>query len=124
MGTIITKIHKEKNVPLEKIHFIGHSLGSHVAGFAGKKVKELTGNRIRLISGLDPAGPEFEIPLRDKNSRLSSEDATIVEAVHTNIGVNGFTKPLGTTDFYVNGGGPYQPGCNDAGIKCTSPSAL
>lgn len=116
MGTVIAKIHKEKDIPLEKIHLIGHSLGSHVVGFAGKKFKELTGDKIRLITALDPAGPEFEVPLRDKNSRLSDNDANIVEVVHTNIGFNGFAKPLGTIDFYVNGGGPSQPGCPDAGV--------
>lgn len=96
---------------MDKIHFIGHSLGSHVAGFAAKKVKELTGSQIRLITALDPAGPEFEVPMRDKTSRISDDDANIVEAIHTNIGVNGFKRPIGTIDFYVNGGGPLQPGC-------------
>lgn len=114
VGTVIAKIHKERNVPLEKFHLIGHSLGSHVLGFAGKKVKELTGGKVRLITGLDPAGPEFEVPMREKNSRLSDDDAKIVEAIHTNIGLNGFVKPIGTIDFYVNGGGPAQPGCNGA----------
>lgn len=117
MGNVVTKIHKEKNVPLDKIHFIGHSLGSHVVGFAGKKVKELLGSKIRLISGLDPAGPDFEVPVRDKNSRLSDDDANIVEVVHTNIGMNGFANAIGTIDFYVNGGGPVQPGCSELGRK-------
>lgn len=118
VAAVIAKIHKEKNIPLAKFHFIGHSLGSHVAGFTGKKVKQLTGSKMRLITAPDPAGPEFEIPLKDKNNRLSDEDAEIVEAIHTNIGANGFLKPIGTIDFYVNGGGPVQPGCVEGESQC------
>lgn len=94
---------------MENVHVIGHSLGSHVAGFAGKRVKEMLGRKIERITGLDPAGPLFE-PLPISN-RLNSGDAQMVDIIHTDGGVFGFFKPIGTVDFFANGGVPFQPGC-------------
>ncbi|KOB66442.1 putative lipase, partial [Operophtera brumata] len=42
-----------------KISLIGHSLGSHIAGTAGKQVYQLTGKLLGRITALDPAGPCF-----------------------------------------------------------------
>ena len=55
---------------------------------------------------------------------MRSTDAELVDIIHTNAheankgsaaniytGYFGFWDPLGTVDFYVNGGGPLQPGC-------------
>lgn len=39
-------------------HCVGHSLGSHTCGFAGKNMARL-GLRMARISALDPAGPLF-----------------------------------------------------------------
>ena len=44
--------------PGMKFHCVGHSLGSHTCGFAGKNFPKL-GLRMSRISGLDPAGPLF-----------------------------------------------------------------
>ena len=41
-----------------KFHCVGHSLGSHTCGFAGKNFPKL-GLRMSRISALDPAGPLF-----------------------------------------------------------------
>ena len=59
------------------IHIIGHSLGSHVAGFAGSR----TYTKVSRITGLDPAGVGFDgmSPL----VRLDPTDASFVDIIHT-----------------------------------------
>ncbi|CAF3398658.1 unnamed protein product, partial [Rotaria sp. Silwood2] len=57
-------------------HVIGHSLGSHVSGYVGKRVAGLG-----RISGLDPAGPYFENT--DPVVRLDPTDALFVDVIHT-----------------------------------------
>ncbi|EDW45180.1 GM10147 [Drosophila sechellia] len=84
---------------------IGHSLGAHVAGYAGKQVGQ---KRVHTIVGLDPALPLFSYDKPDK--RLSSKDAFYVKSIQTNGGVKGFVKPIGKATFYVSGGRK-QPGC-------------
>lgn len=37
---------------LSQVHILGHSLGSHVAGYAGEKLNGQVGR----ITGMDPAG--------------------------------------------------------------------
>jgi hypothetical protein len=54
-------------------HCIGHSLGSHVCGLIGKLAKSSSGLKFARISGLDPAGPCFD--LYEKWNRLNKEDA-------------------------------------------------
>lgn len=115
------KLNKEKKISLNDFHLIGHSLGAHVMGFAGKKIKEQSGSKVRWITGLDPARPLFEEPKQPKQNRLSDEDGEIVECLHTDGGVNGFITPLGTIDFFANGGTAPQPNCT---IPATIPDTL
>jgi pimeloyl-ACP methyl ester carboxylesterase len=98
---------------------IGHSLGAHVAGYAGEAInkdKKANGKLISQIVGLDPAGPLF----RDKGG-LSASAAKEVIAFHTNttntiplIGTLGLERAVGHYDFYINPG-QSQPGSSDAG---------
>ena len=81
---------------------IGHSLGAHICGYAGKRI-----NGLGKITGLDPAGPYFENT--DPIVRLDSKDAEFVDTIHTDgsatllLGL-GLMQPLGHVDFYPNGG--------------------
>lgn len=64
-------------------------------------------------SGLDPAGPIFE--LAKPGARLDKGDADFVDVLHTNAGSIlqarvGLTLAIGHADFYVNGGS-LQHGC-------------
>ncbi|XP_064614117.1 pancreatic lipase-related protein 2-like [Liolophura sinensis] len=91
-------------------HLIGHSLGSHVAGFAGASL----GGKIGRITGLDPAGPCFRFSGPER--RLSEDDAIYVDAIHSdadNTMQAGFGTEvrMGDADFYPNGG-QKQPGCD------------
>ncbi|XP_011187982.1 phospholipase A1 VesT1.02-like [Zeugodacus cucurbitae] len=90
---------------LDETEVIGHSLGAHVAGYAGKNIKN---GLLHAIVGLDPALPLFSY---DKpNKRLNANDAHYVESIQTNGGELGFLKPIGKGAFYPNGG-KSQPGC-------------
>ncbi|XP_026728556.1 pancreatic triacylglycerol lipase-like [Trichoplusia ni] len=98
----------ENGLAPEDIHLIGHSLGAHIAGFAGKKFHDLTGKLVGQIAGLDPAGPCFSELENDR--RLSKDHAEFVFVMHTDSGVYGLDEQIGHADFYPNGG-YQQPNC-------------
>jgi len=54
-------------------------------------------------SGLDAAGPQFN-DSESNEIRLHHTDADFVDAIHTDAGGSGMTKPAGHADFYPNGG--------------------
>ncbi|NXG57208.1 LIPR3 protein, partial [Hemiprocne comata] len=91
-------------------HLIGHSLGAHAAGEAGRRFQD-----IRRITGLDPAGPYFEGT--PPEVRLDPSDANFVDVIHSNaahfpaVGL-GIYNTSGHLDFYPNGGS-VMPGCTD-----------
>lgn len=93
------------SLSLDRVHLIGHSLGAHTAGYAGANVKS---GKVRRITGLDPAGPNFY--LKGPDHRLDPTDAQFVDVIHTAVGSAGHYKNLGHVDFFPNGG-IYQPGC-------------
>ncbi|XP_014204208.1 pancreatic lipase-related protein 2-like [Copidosoma floridanum] len=98
----------EGGASLESIHILGHSLGAHVAGSAGRALS----GKLGRITGLDPARPDFEVPLlREPKDRLDPSDAIYVDVIHTCAGTAGFVRPIGHADFYPNGGSFRQPGC-------------
>ncbi|XP_052848649.1 LOW QUALITY PROTEIN: phospholipase A1 1 [Drosophila gunungcola] len=103
--------------PLRNIHLIGHSLGAHIMGTAGRTFKRLTGKLIPRITGLDPAKPCF----RRENilPGLTQGDAKLVDIIHTNIGILAKRGPLGDVDFYPGGAHPIQPGCLTIGCSHT-----
>ncbi|CAL7934488.1 unnamed protein product [Xylocopa violacea] len=97
----------ETGIETENIHFLGHSLGAHVAGNVGSSI---TSGRLGRITGLDPALPGFHLLTSDKN-RLDPTDAMFVDIIHSCGGVLGFLQALGSVDFYPNAGTAIQPGC-------------
>ena len=60
---------------------------------------------------MDPAGPLFEHA--DPSERLSPDDADFVDVIHTCKVLLGIHQPVGTVDFYPNGGDT-QAGCSSA----------
>ena len=85
-----------------KVHCIGHSLGAHVCGYAGKEVK------LKRISGLDPAGPRFM--LSNQGQRIDKNDAELVDIIYTDAGKLSLGSSVGHMNFFPNSGSN-QPGC-------------
>ncbi|CAL7952330.1 unnamed protein product [Xylocopa violacea] len=117
VGRQLAKLVRSLNVPLERVHLIGFSLGAHVAGFAGAEL----GN-VSRITGLDPAGPLFES--QDPRARLDKTDANFVDVIHSNgeqllLGGLGSWQPMGDVDFYPNGG-RMQTGCSNLFLGAVS----
>ncbi|XP_002917576.2 pancreatic lipase-related protein 2 isoform X2 [Ailuropoda melanoleuca] len=94
----------------EDVHLIGHSLGAHVAGEAGRRL----GGHVGRITGLDPAQPCFQDT--PEEVRLDPSDAMFVDVIHTDsspfipfLGL-GMSQKVGHLDFYPNGG-KHMAGC-------------
>lgn len=105
-GEKLAEYLKEKGVNPNKTELKGHSLGGHVAGSAGAKYRELTGNQINLITGLDAAGFGFEGKM--PTDRLDPTDAKQVIGIHGS--KLGYQDPIGTKDIYLNDKSFTQPG--------------
>jgi pancreatic triacylglycerol lipase len=86
------------------ISIVGHGLGAHVAGMAGKQT---TSGQVHTIFGLDPARPLFYV--ERPTERLAAQDAQYVESIVTSGGVLAMFEPSGISTFYPNGGAR-QPG--------------
>jgi len=105
VAKLIDFLNKKHKLSFKTLKLIGHSLGAHISGLAGKNVQN---GKINTIIGLDPAMPCFKIDAH--NERLFETDAEYVETIHTNAGVLGMLEPIGKASFYPNGG-KIQPGC-------------
>ncbi|XP_075151228.1 pancreatic triacylglycerol lipase [Haematobia irritans] len=108
VAKLIDLLVEVKNADPKRIHLIGHSLGSHIMGYAGSYTKY----RVGRITGLDPARPAFEDCIGPEN-HLDRTDADFVDVIHSCAGFLGFKNPIGHADFYPNGGNPPQPGCTE-----------
>jgi len=86
------------------------------AGKSGDLVKRKYGALISRITGLDPAGPLFSLPIARQN-KLNHQDAYFVDIYHTNQGSLGDSeRNTGHINVFINGGS-LQPGCGSKG-KC------
>jgi len=113
IGYLVNWLTDQYGVDPLTVHLIGHSLGSHISGYAGEQIKGLG-----RISGMDPAGPYFTgtLPM----VRLDPTDAVFVDALHTDADTifllgYGTEQPMGHLDFYPNSGHD-QPGCDPVSI--------
>uniref|UniRef100_A0A182JVV5 Lipase domain-containing protein n=1 Tax=Anopheles christyi TaxID=43041 RepID=A0A182JVV5_9DIPT len=105
LAQLLDELQQHTGMVMENVYIIGHSLGAHIAGISGKMVQN---GQLHTIIALDPALPLFSI--RQQENRIGHQDAMYVEVIHTNGGLLGFLHPIGTADFYPNGG-THQPGC-------------
>jgi len=108
VGNFLLWLNKETDVDLTSAHLVGHSLGSHVSGWAGKTVLEATEKPVARITALDPAGPLFYTNLVFRS--IDRTDASFIDAYHTNVVVFGKPINVGDVDFFINDGAN-QPGC-------------
>jgi len=96
--------------PKASITCIGHSLGGHSCGMAGKILYQgvnraaaaAAKRKLDKIIACDPAGPAFD-PLMDPNDpqsnwRLKKTDANFVHAIHTDVALFGTLTPVGHLD--------------------------
>ncbi|XP_077987388.1 pancreatic lipase-related protein 2-like [Glandiceps talaboti] len=116
INALLEFIDAELGYSYDMVHIIGHSLGGHCSGHAGK----YTGGAIARISALDPAGPNFEG--QDPAVRIDPTDAKFVDVIHTdaNEGLTGLGIHMecGHVDFYPNEGTD-QPGCTGPTGSCS-----
>lgn len=99
---------KERGIPANKMHCVGHSLGSHVLSNSGDVFQRITGAKIARITALDPAGPCYSKSPIEEQVRAGVAD--YVEVYHCNAGGLGSASVLGDVDFFVNTG-HFQPEC-------------
>lgn len=99
---------------LPNFHFIGHSLGGQVGAFISQNLPN--GQKMPRVTGLDPARPGFNSSTTPTSQRLDAGDGDFVDVIRTSPGVGAPLStstpdpPVGTADFYPNGG-IKQPGC-------------
>ena len=102
LGKLTESLYEADVTGALKTFCVGHSLGSHVCGFAGKT------HILDGIIGIDPAGPIFEDNFID--GRLSKDDAKFVQTLHVDAGELGIDEAIGHQNVFINGG-INQPGC-------------
>lgn len=100
LGKFLINLGRSCSIDLDKVHIIGHSVGAHIAGFAGKAVQQSLAKMVGRITGLDAAGPEFEQAL--PADRISKNDAKFIDGFHSHDPVFGMERPFGTADFFIS----------------------
>ncbi|XP_055693545.1 vitellogenin-1-like [Lutzomyia longipalpis] len=113
MGQYLANALKDltESIKISQIHLIGHSLGAHIVGAAGRFFKSITGKNLPRITGLDPGRVCFVE--QNGNFDLERGDADFVDIIHTNPNSLGKEETIGNANFYPNGLN-LMPGCNDA----------
>lgn len=115
-ANVINMMYEELNMKnLDNVHIFGHSLGSHLAGYAGDTLQKKFGLKLGRITAMDPAEPLFGDA--DPIVRLDRSDAKFIDVIHTDTlpitrGGLGMAAAIGHVDFYPNGGSN-NPGCDE-----------
>ncbi|CAG0918645.1 unnamed protein product [Notodromas monacha] len=100
---------------MDDLHIIGHSLGSHFSSYIcyalkGGGPEPVVGR----LTALDPSHPAFTDT--DPVVRVDPTDAKFVDVIHSDVydGLEGLgtNQNMGHVDFFPNGGGTPQPGCD------------
>ncbi|XP_003424474.1 pancreatic lipase-related protein 2 isoform X1 [Nasonia vitripennis] len=112
----VSELKESSQISWNNLYFIGHSLGAHISGQAGRLLRNKSNFfKVERITGLDPAQPCFL--QTDYSMKLDKSDADFVDVIHTQTGngmngINGLglQESIGHIDFYVNGGA-LQPEC-------------
>lgn len=109
IARFLLRLQQECGMPINQVNMLAHSLGCHVAGFAGKALKA-SGHELGSITHLDPVGICFGNLFGSPQYRLNKDDALDTRAVH--LAVNLFDNPMDAAkaNFLVNGGRD-QIGC-------------
>jgi pimeloyl-ACP methyl ester carboxylesterase len=101
IADFVLYLKKNNYISLDKLHLVGHSLGAHLAGRVGHALqKHPDGGKVSRITGLDPAGPLFDV--MKFHRKLVKDDADFVDVYHTAMGpmnYGDFSKD-GHVDFY------------------------
>ena len=102
----------KKAHPAVRVTCVGHSLGAHVCGMAGKVYSaETPASKIEKIIALDACGPMFDtvfgLATKASNWRLKPSDAVFVHGIHTSSAPTtqrlyhaGTYNPVGHLDVY------------------------
>eukprot|EP00092_Neocalanus_flemingeri_P106828 GFUD01137082.1.p1 GENE.GFUD01137082.1~~GFUD01137082.1.p1 ORF type:complete len:724 (+),score=119.11 GFUD01137082.1:66-2237(+) len=106
-------------------HCIGHSLGAHTCGFAGKAFRKISRMSLKRISGLDPVKPLFLNDDRiSQQARLYRTDAETVDIIHTDSMLFGSFEPIGHFDFYPGSENKFGYDQPEAGVFGSHLSAI
>jgi hypothetical protein len=103
-GKSLFKLFKSGLDP-QRFHCVGHSIGSHICGNAGREIIRRSFGRFKFmrISALDPAFRYYyHYPIL--GSPVTKLDATFVDAIHTDAIVFGSLHEVGHADFYPDSG--------------------
>lgn len=99
---------------LANLHFMGHSLGAHLAGGTARQMKVIKAtNIVPRLTALDPAGL-FIYPksiLMSNYVGMAATDAAFVDVIHTDRTFGGTNYKVGHVDFWPNNATNPQPGC-------------
>ncbi|CAB0001816.1 unnamed protein product, partial [Nesidiocoris tenuis] len=97
----------------DDVHLVGHSLGAHIAAFAGKYLNSVNRPIFRL-TGLEPSSPGFSNV--GTAHRLARYDAKFTDCIFTTAKSLAVGNNPCQANYYPNSCGISQPGCYQGDI--------